>query len=163
MLPLNLKSIYILQYYPSLKRSTILSYTVTGFGFVTFVLSLTTARYARTIQSLLNSRWAERYRLAEVNIKPGQLYDWEQHIAEEGFLLIAARVRQAEEAATVLTILQKVFKKTVDPANLFSLHDQTSTVTRPLLTKLLRQVVSYFILCLEFGNFCFSPVTGRYR
>ena len=138
-----------------------MSYTVTGFGFVTFVLSLTTA--TQELQSLLNSRWAERYRLAEVNIKPGQFYDWEQHIAEEGFLLIAARVRQAEEAATVLTILQKVFKKTVDPANLFSLHDQTSTVTRPLLTKLLRQVVSYFILCLEFCNFCFSPVTGRYR
>ena len=76
--------------------------------------------------------------MAEVDLKAGQFYDWEQHIAEEGFLLIAARVRQPEEAATVLTILQKVFKKTVDPANLFSLHDKTSTVTKPLLSTLLK-------------------------
>ena len=162
MLPLNLKSIYFLQYYPSLKRSDNFVLYCNRLRILNICIKSNNC-YARTIQSLLNSRWAERYRLAEVNIKPGQFYDWEQHIAEEGFLLIAARVRQAEEAAPVLTILQKVFKKTVDPANLFSLHDQTSTVTRPLLTKLLRQVVSYFILCLEFCNFCFSPVTGRYR
>jgi midasin len=79
-----------------------------------------------------------------VNVAAGQFYDWEQHIAEEGFLLIAARVRHAQEAATVLAILQKVFKRSVDPENLFSLHEKTSTVTRPLLTSLLRQV---FLLC----------------
>ena len=83
------------------------------------------------------SRWAERYRLAEVKVPAGQFYDWEQHLAEEGFLLIAARVRQAEEVATVLAILQKVFKKRVDPDQLFTLTEHTSTVTRPLLTKLL--------------------------
>ena len=45
-------------------------------------------------------------------------------------------VRNPEETSVVINILEKVFKKTVDPENLFSLHPNTSTVTRPLLEKL---------------------------
>ena len=80
-------------------------------------------------------RWAERYRLA--GDTPGRYYDWEQHIAEEGFLLLAGRIRNPDEVQVVIDILQKVFKKTVDPNNLFSLHEKSSTVTRPILEKLL--------------------------
>ena len=46
------------------------------------------------------------------------------------------RDRNNEETSVVINILEKVFKKTVDPVNLFSLHTKTSTVTRPLLEKL---------------------------
>ena len=44
--------------------------------------------------------------------------------------------RNNEETSVVINILEKVFKKTVDPENLFSLHTTTSTVTRPLLEQL---------------------------
>ena len=84
-------------------------------------------------------RWAERYRLAddEAANAPGKFYDWEQHIAEEGFLLLAAKIRNSDETRIVIEILNKVFKRTVDPDNLFSLHDSTSKVTRPILERLL--------------------------
>jgi hypothetical protein len=101
----------------------------------------------------ISTRWAERYRLAEVNVSRGQFYDWEQHLAEEGYLLIGARLRQTEEAATVLAILQKVFKKVVEPANLFSLHEQTSTVTRPLLQTLLRLATGFMPFIVADSNF----------
>ena len=81
-------------------------------------------------------RWAERYRLAGEQA-PGKFYDWEQHIAEEGFLLLAARIRNSDETKVVIEILNKVFKRVVDPENLFSLHANTSKVTKPLLEKLL--------------------------
>ena len=83
-------------------------------------------------------RWAERYRLAGDDA-PGKFYDWEQHLAEEGFLLLAARIRNIDESQVVIDILQKVFKRRVDPENLFSLHVKTSTVTRQLLEHLLEQ------------------------
>ena len=41
------------------------------------------------------ARWAERYRLAQ-DTPPGKFYDWEQHIAEEGYLLLAARIRHSQ-------------------------------------------------------------------
>lgn len=41
-------------------------------------------------------RWGERYRLApDVGEK---LYDWQQHLADEGYLVLAAKVRRSEEA-----------------------------------------------------------------
>ncbi|RXM29707.1 Midasin [Acipenser ruthenus] len=62
-------------------------------------------------------RCAERYRLAEEN--QGD-YDWLQHLANDGFMLLAGRVRKPEEAAIIQGVLEKHFKKKLNPGALFS-------------------------------------------
>ncbi|CAG0889502.1 unnamed protein product [Darwinula stevensoni] len=79
-------------------------------------------------------RWAERYRLAD---DPGStFFDWDQLLADEGYLLLAGRMRRAEEAETIAQVLQKHFKRTVDPSRLFSYSEMTSPVTKPILEML---------------------------
>ncbi|XP_029451275.1 midasin isoform X2 [Rhinatrema bivittatum] len=62
-------------------------------------------------------RWAERYRLAEQTKKD---YDWLQHLANDGFMLLAGRVRKQEEVSVIKGVLEKHFKKKLDPGSLFS-------------------------------------------
>ncbi|KAM7394956.1 hypothetical protein PAMA_006612 [Pampus argenteus] len=68
-------------------------------------------------------RWADRYRLEE-QMEASQ--DWLQHLADDGYMLLAGRVRKPEEEATILSILEKHFKRTVNPENLFSQKQVTS-------------------------------------
>ncbi|KAF0299690.1 Midasin [Amphibalanus amphitrite] len=82
-------------------------------------------------------RWAERYRQA--GDQTTRFYDWDQHVADEGYLVLAGRVRRDEECQVIATVLQKHFKRTVTPENLFSLHAATSPVTRPVLEQLLSE------------------------
>ncbi|XP_075058881.1 midasin [Mixophyes fleayi] len=62
-------------------------------------------------------RWAERYRLSEVT---DQEYDWLQHLANDGFMLLAGRVRKQEEVDVILKVIKKCFKKAVVTQALFS-------------------------------------------
>ncbi|XP_013366227.1 PREDICTED: midasin isoform X4 [Chinchilla lanigera] len=62
-------------------------------------------------------RWAERYRLAEQTEKE---YDWLQHLANDGFMLLAGRVRKEEEVDVIQEVLEKHFKKKLCPQYLFS-------------------------------------------
>ncbi|KAM6280529.1 midasin isoform 1-T1 [Porphyrio hochstetteri] len=62
-------------------------------------------------------RWAERYRLAEQLEKE---YDWLQHLANDGFMLLAGRVRKQEEVDVIKNVLEKHFKKEIYPERLFS-------------------------------------------
>nr|XP_046228345.1 midasin isoform X2 [Scatophagus argus] len=62
-------------------------------------------------------RWADRYRLEE---QAETSQDWLQHLADDGYMLLAGRVRKPEEEAIILSILEKHFKRTVNPDNLFS-------------------------------------------
>ncbi|XP_035851556.1 midasin isoform X1 [Sander lucioperca] len=62
-------------------------------------------------------RWADRYRLEE---QADASQDWLQHLADDGYMLLAGRVRKPEEEATILSILEKHFKRTVNPESLFS-------------------------------------------
>ncbi|NXW51222.1 MDN1 protein, partial [Nyctiprogne leucopyga] len=62
-------------------------------------------------------RWAERYRLAEQLHKE---YDWLQHLANDGFMLLAGRVRKQEEVDVIQSVLEKHFKKKLYPESLFS-------------------------------------------
>uniref|UniRef100_A0AAQ6AJN3 Midasin n=1 Tax=Amphiprion ocellaris TaxID=80972 RepID=A0AAQ6AJN3_AMPOC len=68
-------------------------------------------------------RWADRYRL-EQQTEASQ--DWLQHLADDGYMLLAGRVRKPEEEATILSILEKHFKRTVNPENLFSQKQELS-------------------------------------
>ncbi|XP_036895348.1 midasin isoform X2 [Sturnira hondurensis] len=62
-------------------------------------------------------RWAERYRLAEQTEKD---YDWLQHLANDGYMLLAGRVRKQEEVEVIQEVLEKHFKKKLCPQSLFS-------------------------------------------
>ncbi|KAK9869491.1 hypothetical protein WA026_003245 [Henosepilachna vigintioctopunctata] len=75
-------------------------------------------------------RWGERYRLAQVN---DELYDWDQHMADEGYLVLAGKVRKNDEKMEIIKVMQKYLKRTVNPENLFTLSDTTSSVTRKIL------------------------------
>ncbi|XP_062857908.1 midasin [Trichomycterus rosablanca] len=68
-------------------------------------------------------RWAERYRLEE---QADSSRDWLQHLADDGYMLLAGRVRKPEEASTIKNILEKHFKRTVNPDALFSEAQVTS-------------------------------------
>lgn len=62
-------------------------------------------------------RWGERYRLSQ-NIN--KLYDWDQHLADEGYLVLAGRVRQTDEKNQIIEVLRKHLKRDVIPENLFT-------------------------------------------
>ncbi|XP_055345103.1 midasin-like isoform X2 [Paramacrobiotus metropolitanus] len=63
-------------------------------------------------------RWAERYRLATVPAG-NQFYDWSQHLAEHGFMLLAGRVRRTDDADVVKSVVEKHFKVSVSSEQLF--------------------------------------------
>lgn len=47
-------------------------------------------------------------------IVSGKYYDWDQHLADEGYLVLAGRVRKAEESETVRRTIEKHIKRQVD-------------------------------------------------
>nr|XP_023017788.1 midasin [Leptinotarsa decemlineata] len=85
-------------------------------------------------------RWGERYRLAQ---NKNNLYDWDQHIADEGYLVLAGRVRKTEEKHEIIEVLQKHLKRKVVPDNLFTLSSTTSTVTKHILEKIDQKKAEY--------------------
>ncbi|XP_035384712.1 midasin isoform X1 [Electrophorus electricus] len=74
-------------------------------------------------------RWAERYRLEE---QTDSSRDWLQHLADDGYMLLAGRVRKPEEALTIQNILEKHFKRTINPEALFS-EAQVTTQFSPFV------------------------------
>lgn len=62
-------------------------------------------------------RWGERYRLAQ---NTNRLYDWDQHIADEGYLILAGRVRKAEERMEIAAVIKQHIKRNVLTENLFT-------------------------------------------
>ncbi|XP_039293225.1 midasin-like [Nilaparvata lugens] len=77
-------------------------------------------------------RWGERYRLATQNATE-KFYDWDQHLADEGFLVLAGRVRKEEERQTIIDVINKHLKRKVDMQKLFTLNENTSFVTKHIL------------------------------
>lgn len=72
------------------------------------------------------------------------LYDWRQHLAEEGYLVLAAKVRKAEEADEIRQVIKKHLKRDADPNNLFTLNDNTSLVTKHILEEILNNEIPGF-------------------
>ena len=65
-------------------------------------------------------RWGSRYGCGGGG--DAKFFDFDQCMAEEGFLVLAARIRDESESGVVRGVIEKVFKRTVDPASLFSLE-----------------------------------------
>ncbi|XP_034190386.2 midasin [Osmia lignaria lignaria] len=87
-------------------------------------------------------RWAERYRLAPD--LGTTLYDWSQHLADEGYLVLSSKVRRPEECLEIIEVLKKHLRRDVDPDTLFTLSKETSSVTRPILKSLLSKKIPGF-------------------
>lgn len=87
-------------------------------------------------------RWAERYHLAPDT--GGTLYDWSQHLADEGYLVLSSKVRHPDECLEIIQVLKKHLRRDVDPDALFSLSEKTSTVTKPILESLLSKKIPGF-------------------
>ncbi|XP_010790497.1 midasin-like [Notothenia coriiceps] len=83
-------------------------------------------------------RWADRYRLQE---QTDASQDWLQYLANDGFMLLAGRVRKPEEEAIILSTLQKHFKRTVNPESLFSQKQVTAQFSE--------SNINYHILILD--------------
>ena len=68
-------------------------------------------------------RWGERYRKFS-NSQSSQkgFYDWDLHLAKDGYMLLAGRVRKSEEALVIKTVLEKRFRCKLDYEQMF---DQT--------------------------------------
>lgn len=80
-------------------------------------------------------RWAERYRMSCASTTD-KFYDWDQHLADEGYLLLAGRVRRADEVEIIVKALKKHLKRDVDPERLFTLNDNTSPNTKSILERI---------------------------
>jgi midasin len=65
-------------------------------------------------------RWADRYRMADAELGRGTFHDWDQHLADEGYLLLGGRVRKEEERNVIREVISKQLKRTVDPEHLFT-------------------------------------------
>lgn len=78
-------------------------------------------------------RWGNRYTFADKNIDNDRKYDWNQHLVEEGYLVLSAKVRINSEITIIKSTLNKYFKKTIDTERLFSFDGNSSMVTREIL------------------------------
>uniref|UniRef100_A0A8C3A4E5 Midasin n=1 Tax=Cyclopterus lumpus TaxID=8103 RepID=A0A8C3A4E5_CYCLU len=97
-------------------------------------------------------RWADRYRLEE---QTDTCQDWLQHLADDGYMLLAGRVRKPEEEATILSILEKHFKRRVNPENLFSqnkLRGRLSEFRHVVWTYSMRRLAVLVGRALRFGE-----------
>ncbi|GFR07331.1 midasin [Trichonephila clavata] len=85
-------------------------------------------------------RWGERYQYA---LEPSlEKHEWHQLLADEGYLLLACRVRCNEEILIIQEVLEKHFKKKTDPGKLFNLSDDTSRATKHILESILQSSLS---------------------
>lgn len=72
-------------------------------------------------------KWADRYTkeqdLAnESTFVTTGSYDWEQHLANDGFMILAGRSRTAEESDLIKKAIEKSFRRKIDEEKLFSLE-----------------------------------------
>ncbi|XP_067673927.1 midasin-like [Haliotis asinina] len=88
-------------------------------------------------------RWAERYSNTDVKTS-AKFYDWDQHLADHGYMLLAGRVRKEEESVVIQEVLKKHLKRDVNASLLFDLTGKTSASTAPLLKEVIDQSVDGF-------------------
>lgn len=90
-------------------------------------------------------RWGQRYKNASKEmLTDNKFYDWDQHIADEGYLILAGKVRQVGERRIIEEVIEKHIKRKVIPNNLFSLHQGTSLVTKSILEMILNNQLQEF-------------------
>ncbi|TDG46488.1 hypothetical protein AWZ03_007049 [Drosophila navojoa] len=92
-----------------------------------------TSKQVFTLRDLF--RWGNRYTLADKALQQDTKYDWNQHLIEEGYLVLSAKVRTSEELQLIEQTLYANFKKRIDLELLFDINTQreSSAVSRNIL------------------------------
>lgn len=90
-----------------------------------------TAKGSFTLRDLF--RWGNRYTYASKSLMDDNLYDWNQHLVDEGYLVLSSKIRNEYEVEIIEQTLFANFRKRIVVENLFSLHEKTSRVTKTLL------------------------------
>ncbi|XP_065084393.1 midasin [Ochlerotatus camptorhynchus] len=98
-----------------------------------------TAKQNFTLRDLF--RWGNRYTYADKTLLENTSYDWNQHLIDEGYLVLSSKVRNLYETKIIEEALYTHFRKRVSEENLFSLKKGTSMVTRGILEQLEKQTV----------------------
>ncbi|XP_055690608.1 midasin [Lutzomyia longipalpis] len=83
-------------------------------------------------------RWGNRYTLADKKLLDDAKYDWNQHLVDEGYLVLSAKVRNESDLEAIQAALMTNFRKVADLENLFNYHGATSPVTKDVLGALMR-------------------------
>ncbi|XP_058456556.1 midasin [Malaya genurostris] len=84
-------------------------------------------------------RWGNRYTFADKQLLEDTGYDWNQHLIDEGYLILSSKVRNLYETQIIEKALFTHFRKHVSEENLFALDKDTSKVTRSILERLQKQ------------------------
>lgn len=92
------------------------------------------AKSSFTLRDLF--RWGNRYTFANTDLGQDSRYDWNQHLVDEGYLVLSSKIRNESEVEIIETALFNHFRKKIVNANLFMLHENTSMVTKGLLQKI---------------------------
>ncbi|XP_040154882.1 midasin [Anopheles arabiensis] len=94
----------------------------------------TTSKQNFTLRDLF--RWGNRYTYADPTLLDERGYDWNQHLIDEGYLVLSSKVRSSYETEIIREALFTHFRKRVEEDALFRLSKQTSKVTRFILERL---------------------------
>ncbi|CAH8610286.1 unnamed protein product [Schistosoma haematobium] len=114
-------------------------------------------------------RWAERYRLATCDkLVTGQIdnkrneqtifFDWDGYLADQGYLLLAGRVRNPAEIQIVTDVIESVFKRKVTESRLFDLNESTSPVVYEFLQPVLNKET---VCCTGFDHIVWTKDMRR--
>lgn len=91
----------------------------------------TTTKNNFTLRDLF--RWGNRYTFADKTLLDDKNYDWNQHLIDEGYLVLSAKVRNTFETEIINDALFRNFRKRISVENLFTLNASTSMVTKAIL------------------------------
>lgn len=105
-------------------------------------------------------RWGNRYTYANSDLLNDKLYDWNQHLVDEGYLVLSSRIRNEQEVEIIESTLFNHFRKKINVDNLFSLHRDTSMVTRKLLENISNHS-SYENIVWTFNMRRMAVLTGK--
>uniref|UniRef100_A0A182WJD3 Midasin n=1 Tax=Anopheles minimus TaxID=112268 RepID=A0A182WJD3_9DIPT len=95
----------------------------------------TTAKQNFTLRDLF--RWGNRYTYGDPILLEDKSYDWNQHLIDEGYLVLSSKVRSSYETEIIREALFTHFRKRVEESCLFSLSEHTSKVTRSILERVM--------------------------
>uniref|UniRef100_A0A1A9WWJ4 Midasin n=1 Tax=Glossina brevipalpis TaxID=37001 RepID=A0A1A9WWJ4_9MUSC len=100
----------------------------------------TTSKNIFTLRDLF--RWGNRYTWADKKLLLDQKYDWNQHLIEEGYLVLSSKVRSDLELEIITQALYKNFKKHVDLSRLFDI-DLISKQESPVTSDIIQKIKNY--------------------
>lgn len=93
-----------------------------------------TSKQVFTLRDLF--RWGNRYTHADKSLHDDNRYDWNQHLVEEGYLVLSSKVRSQEEHELIEKTLFANFRKKLDLQTLFDIQterESSSMVSRKIL------------------------------